>query len=129
MLIKRNPNGIDLPFPSEITPQTVYEGRRAFLARAAATAVAGTSMWEMLNRDAFAQAAPAQKLAATRNAAFSTTETLTPLQGRDPLQQLLRVRHRQVRSGRERRHLAHPSLDRADRRRSQEAADARHRQA
>jgi len=35
MLIKRNPNGIDLPFPSEITPREVVEGRRAFLARAA----------------------------------------------------------------------------------------------
>lgn len=80
MLIKRNPNGIDLPFPSEITPREVVEGRRAFLARAAATAVAGTSLWEMLQREALAQGAPAQKLAAVRNAALSTTETQTSFQ-------------------------------------------------
>jgi sulfoxide reductase catalytic subunit YedY len=77
MLIKRNPNGIDLPFPSEITPQEVYEGRRQFIARVAATAVAGSSLWEMANRQAFAQDTPAQKLAATRNAAFSTNENPT----------------------------------------------------
>jgi sulfoxide reductase catalytic subunit YedY len=77
MLIKRNPNGIDLPFPSEITPQAVYEGRRQFIARVAATAVAGSSLWEMANRQAFAQNSPAQKLAATRNAAFSTNENPT----------------------------------------------------
>jgi sulfoxide reductase catalytic subunit YedY len=80
MLIKRNPNGIDLPFPSEITPQAVYEERRAFLARVAATAVAGSSLWEMANRQAFAQGAPLQKLAATRNAALSTTEKATSFQ-------------------------------------------------
>jgi sulfoxide reductase catalytic subunit YedY len=77
MLIKRNPNGIDLPFPSEITPQEVYEGRRQFIARVAATAVAGSSLWEMANRQAFAQNTPAQKLAAARNAAFSTDEKQT----------------------------------------------------
>jgi len=77
MLIKRNPNGIDLPFPSEITPREVYEGRRRFIAQAAATAVAGSSLWELANRQAFAQAAPAQKLAAARNAAFSTLDKQT----------------------------------------------------
>jgi sulfoxide reductase catalytic subunit YedY len=77
MLIKRNPNGIDLPFPSEITPREVYEGRRRFIAQVAATAVAGSSLWELANRQAFAQGAPAQKLAAVRNAAFSTTEKQT----------------------------------------------------
>jgi sulfoxide reductase catalytic subunit YedY len=77
MLIKRNPNGIDLPFPSEITPREVYEGRRRFIAQVAATAVAGSSLWELANRQAFAQGTPAQKLAASRNAAFSTTEKQT----------------------------------------------------
>ena len=77
MLIKRNPNGIDLPFPSEITPREVYEGRRQFIARIAATAAVGSSLWELANREAFAQGAPAGKLAATRNAAFSTTEKQT----------------------------------------------------
>jgi sulfoxide reductase catalytic subunit YedY len=80
MLIKRNPNGIDLPFPSEITPREVYEGRRRFIAQVAATAVAGSSLWELANRQAFAQGTPAQKLAAVRNAAFSTTEKQTSVE-------------------------------------------------
>ena len=76
MLFKRSPNGIDLPYPSEITPRTVYEGRRDFLARIAATAVVGSGVWEMANREAFAQAA-GQRLAAARNAALSTGEKQT----------------------------------------------------
>ena len=78
MLFKRHPNGLDLPFPSEITPQEVYTGRRQFIARMAATAAVGSGMWEMANRDAFAQAAPAQKLAARANVALSTGEKQTP---------------------------------------------------
>jgi sulfoxide reductase catalytic subunit YedY len=39
--------------------------------------VAGSSLWELANRQAFAQGTPAQKLAAVRNAAFSTTEKQT----------------------------------------------------
>ena len=31
MLIKRSPNGLDLPYSSEITPQAVYEERRNFI--------------------------------------------------------------------------------------------------
>jgi sulfoxide reductase catalytic subunit YedY len=65
--------------PSEITPREVYEGRRRFIAGIAATAAVGTSVWEMANRQAFAQGA-APKLAATRNAAFSTTEKQTSFQ-------------------------------------------------
>lgn len=75
MLIKRNPNGIDLPFSSEITPQSVYQGRRQFIARMAATAAVGSGIWEMANRKALAQ--DGQKLAARRNAALSTDEKLT----------------------------------------------------
>ncbi len=78
MLFKRHPNGLDLPFPSEITPQEVYTGRRQFITRMAATAAVGTGMWEMANREAFAQAAPAQKLAARANVALSTDEKQTP---------------------------------------------------
>ena len=76
MLIKRSPNGIDLPFSSEITPQAVYEERRAFIARMAAGAVAGSALWEMANREALAQAAPA-RLAARRNAAYVLADTPT----------------------------------------------------
>jgi sulfoxide reductase catalytic subunit YedY len=77
MLIKRSPGGNE-PLASDITPREIYEQRREFIARIAATAVAGTSIWEMANREAFAQGA-AQRLAATRNAGFSTTETPTPV--------------------------------------------------
>ena len=76
MLFKRSPNGIDLPYSSEITPREVYEGRRQFIARIAATAAVGSALWEMANREAFAQGS-AQRLAATRNAALSTQEQQT----------------------------------------------------
>jgi len=85
MLIKQNPNGLDRPFASEITPREVYEERRKFIARMAAGAAAGTALWEMANREAFAQGvstqntAPVQKLAAKANPAFSTTEPQTSL--------------------------------------------------
>ncbi|SFD87542.1 protein-methionine-sulfoxide reductase catalytic subunit MsrP [Massilia yuzhufengensis] len=74
MLIK--PSQDKLVLPSEITPREVYEERRRFIARMAATAAVGSGIWEMANREAFAQAA-GPKLAATRNAALSTEEKLT----------------------------------------------------
>jgi sulfoxide reductase catalytic subunit YedY len=77
MLIKRSPNGIDLPFSSEITPQEVYESRRKFIRQMAVGAAVGTSLWEMANREAFAQA-PAQKLAGKLNPAYSVMEKQTP---------------------------------------------------
>lgn len=78
MHIHRRPNGLDLPFESEITPREVYEGRRKFIAQIAATAATGTALWEMANREAFAQNAAGAKLAAARNGAFSTVEKPTP---------------------------------------------------
>jgi len=77
MLFKRNPNGLDLPYPSEITPQEIYTGRREFITRMAATAAVGSGVWEMANREAFAQSA-GQKLAARANVALSTDEKQTP---------------------------------------------------
>ena len=77
MLIKRSPNGIDLPFSSEITPQEVYEARRKFIKQMALGAVAGSALWEMANREAFAQA-PATKLAAKLNPSYSVLEKQTP---------------------------------------------------
>jgi len=77
MLFKRNPNGLDLPYPSEITPQEIYTGRREFITRMAATAAVGSGVWEMANREAFAQTA-GQKLAARTNVALSTDEKQTP---------------------------------------------------
>lgn len=76
MLIQRPPNGIDLPFPSEITPRAVVESRRAFLRQAAAGAMAGTAAWEMANRAAFAQA-PAARLGAKPNPAFTAPDRQT----------------------------------------------------
>jgi sulfoxide reductase catalytic subunit YedY len=78
MLIKRSPNGIDLPLSSEITPQAVYESRRRFIARMAAGAAVGTSLWEMANREAFAQPPGAQPLVGRRNAAYSVIDNPTP---------------------------------------------------
>ncbi len=77
MLIKPRPNGLDLPFSSEITPQHVYESRRQFIAKMALGAVAGGALWEMANREAFAQAS-AGKLPATRNPAYSVQDKPTP---------------------------------------------------
>ena len=78
MLIKSSRDGANPPLASEITPREVYEERRKFIARMALGAVAGSALWEMANREAFAQGAPAQKLAARANPGFSTTEPRTP---------------------------------------------------
>jgi sulfoxide reductase catalytic subunit YedY len=78
MLIKRSPNGIDLPFSSEITPQEVYESRRKFIKQMAAGAVVGSALWEMANREAFAQTAAAPRLAAKLNPAYSALDKQTP---------------------------------------------------
>jgi sulfoxide reductase catalytic subunit YedY len=77
MLIHRRPNGLDLPFASEITPQAVYESRRTFIKSIAAGAVVGSSLWEMANREAFAQAPGARKLAARLNPAYSALDKQT----------------------------------------------------
>ncbi|WP_426175805.1 protein-methionine-sulfoxide reductase catalytic subunit MsrP [Massilia sp. TWR1-2-2] len=78
MLIKRSPNGLDLPFSSEITPQEVYESRRKFIKQMAAGAVAGSALWEMANREAFAQTTAPQKLAGKLNPAYSALDKQTP---------------------------------------------------
>jgi sulfoxide reductase catalytic subunit YedY len=83
MLIKSPRDGVNPPLSSEITPREVYEERRKFIARMALGAVAGSALWEMANREAFAQgvstqAAPGQKLAARANPGLSTTEPRTP---------------------------------------------------
>jgi methionine sulfoxide reductase catalytic subunit len=68
MLIKRNPNGIDLPFASEITPREVFESRRTFIKQLAVGSIAGGALAEMLAREAFAQTA--SKLPANPNPSF-----------------------------------------------------------
>ncbi|MEJ7805746.1 MAG: protein-methionine-sulfoxide reductase catalytic subunit MsrP [Telluria sp.] len=76
MLIKRSTDNA-IVLASDITPQGVYEARRAFIAKMAAGAVAGSALWEMANREAFAQSAP-HKLPAVRNPAYAILETPTP---------------------------------------------------
>jgi sulfoxide reductase catalytic subunit YedY len=78
MLIQRHPEGIDLPQPSEITPRAVYEQRRAFLKKVAAGAAAGSALWELANREAFA-ADTLARLAAKRNPAYTVPDKLTSL--------------------------------------------------
>ncbi|MBZ2205868.1 protein-methionine-sulfoxide reductase catalytic subunit MsrP [Massilia soli] len=78
MLIKRSPNQAEIPFGSEITPQEVYESRRRFIAKMAAGAVAGSALWEMANRQAFAQQPAAQKLAGKANPAYTILDKPTP---------------------------------------------------
>ncbi|MDB5729620.1 MAG: msrP [Noviherbaspirillum sp.] len=70
MLIKRNPNGIDIPFASEITPREVFESRRTFIRQLAVGSIAGGVLAEMLAREAFAQNQGAQKLAAEPNGKY-----------------------------------------------------------
>jgi sulfoxide reductase catalytic subunit YedY len=77
MLIKPQRDGANPPLSSEITPREVYEERRKFIARMAVGAAAGSALWEMANREAFAQTPAAQKLAAKANPALSTTEART----------------------------------------------------
>jgi len=77
MLIKKNTAGSLPPLASEITPRDVYEDRRRFIARTAATALAGSSLWEMANRQAFAEVPGLARLAAGRNAALSTDDKQT----------------------------------------------------
>lgn len=77
MLIKRSPNGIDLPFPSEITPRDVYESRRTFIRQLAVGAIAGGSLLEMANRQAFAQGPARAKLPGKANPAYVALDKIT----------------------------------------------------
>jgi sulfoxide reductase catalytic subunit YedY len=78
MLIKRSANGIDLPFPSEITPRHVFESRRDFIRQVAAGSIAGAGLVEMLTREAFAQGT-AGKLGAKLNPSYSALDKPTAL--------------------------------------------------
>jgi len=77
MLIRRNPNGIDIPFGSEITPRAIFESRRTFIKQLALGSIAGGSLADMLLRDAFAQAPGKPKLAAKTNPAFMVMDKPT----------------------------------------------------
>lgn len=76
MLIKRSPNGINLPFSSEITPRAVFEARRSFIKQAALGSISSAALLEMLSRDAYAQGSN-PKLAAKLNPAYSVQDKQT----------------------------------------------------
>jgi sulfoxide reductase catalytic subunit YedY len=72
MLIKRSPNGIDLPFSSEITPREIFESRRTFIKQLAVGSIAGAGLLDQ----AWAQGGN-PKLAAKLNPARSAMEKQT----------------------------------------------------
>jgi len=76
MLIKRSPNGIELPFSSEITPREVFESRRSFIRQMAVGSIASASLLEMASREVFAQG-NLPKLAAKANAAYLAPDKQT----------------------------------------------------
>ena len=75
MSIFRRPNGIDLPYPSEITPREVFESRRRFIKQMSLGSIAGSSLFAL--GDALAQTANLQKLASKANPAFIATDKPT----------------------------------------------------
>lgn len=77
MLIKRNSNGIELPFSSEITPRHIFESRRDFIRKMAVGSIAGGALLEMAAREAFAASPAAQKLAAQANPAYVVLDKQT----------------------------------------------------
>ena len=76
MLIKRSPNGIDMPFPSEITPRAVFESRRSFMKQLAAGTLGSAALLELASREAFAQGSN-PKLAGKLNPAWSAMDKPT----------------------------------------------------
>ena len=76
MLIKRSPNGFELPFSSEITPREVFESRRSFIRQLAVGSIAAGFGPGLLNQ-AFAQGGGNAKLAAKLNPAYSAVEKQT----------------------------------------------------
>ncbi|WP_402720017.1 protein-methionine-sulfoxide reductase catalytic subunit MsrP [Janthinobacterium rivuli] len=76
MLIKRSPNGIELPYSSEITPRAVFESRRSFIKQVALGSMSSAALLEMASREAFAQGIN-PKLAAKLNPAYSALEKQT----------------------------------------------------
>jgi sulfoxide reductase catalytic subunit YedY len=80
MLIQRRPNGIDVPFASEITPRAIFESRRSFIRQMALGTIAGGALMELASRQAFAQGTGAQKLAAKPNSGYVVMDKLTSYQ-------------------------------------------------
>jgi sulfoxide reductase catalytic subunit YedY len=80
MLVKRNPNGIDLPFTSEITPRAMFESRRSLIKRLALGSIAGGALMSMAHRQAFAQGGNLQKLPSKTNPGYLVMDKATSYQ-------------------------------------------------
>ncbi|MBY0572424.1 MAG: protein-methionine-sulfoxide reductase catalytic subunit MsrP, partial [Undibacterium sp.] len=65
------------PSSSEITPREIFESRRDFIRHLAVGSLASVSLAEMLQREAFAQSANAQKLSGISNPAYLVTDKRT----------------------------------------------------
>ncbi|WP_296002496.1 protein-methionine-sulfoxide reductase catalytic subunit MsrP [Rugamonas sp.] len=78
MLIQRSPNGIELPYSSEITPRAVFESRRGFIKQLALGSISSAALLEMAARDAHAQGGGNPKLPAKLNPAYSAMDKQTP---------------------------------------------------
>src|SRR3569832_2198282 len=70
MLIRRNSNGTDIPFSSEITPREIFEGRRNLMRQLALGSIAGGALINMAAREAFAQTDAGTKLPAKPNTSY-----------------------------------------------------------
>ena len=109
---------------SEITPREVFENRRRVLRAMGAVAATATGL-AGLNGEAFATMtspdAKAPKLAAKTNPKFVVVDKVTPFKDITIVQQLLRVRHRQGRSGAKRAFAASETVEDFGRRRDQES--------
>jgi len=79
MPLYRRPNGIDLPFASEITPQEIFESRRSFIKQIAVGAAGAAACAGPLLPfgEAWAQSGDGQKLAAKANPAYVVTDKAT----------------------------------------------------
>jgi len=78
MLIHRRPNGLDLPFSSEITPRSVFESRRSFIKQMALGSIAGGALFA--SASAMAQGGNGQKLAAKPNGSYIVADKETSYQ-------------------------------------------------
>ncbi|MFZ6649282.1 protein-methionine-sulfoxide reductase catalytic subunit MsrP [Undibacterium sp. TJN25] len=75
MLIRIQPDQIDVPLPSEITPREIFESRRHFLKELAVGAIAGSGV--LASAGAWAQVAGTRKLAARRNDSYVVVDKQT----------------------------------------------------
>ena len=115
MIVQTHHDGQQHRVPSEITPERVYRERRQLL-QTLATGVAGAALASWAARDAKAQMATRpNKLAALPGGKSSVSGASVMenhvIRRREHLQQLLRVRHGQVRSRQKCPHAQDPALD------------------